>query len=93
MRELLHIALHATAFDDSDDFHIAATERENPTTKLLFWARRFILTYQAVLVVFLIIFAAQQWLVRRSYRKKRETRSDEAMGRIVAMMSITMSRK
>jgi len=78
LSELLRIALRATAFDDSDGIHISASGRENPTTKLLFWARRFLLTYQAVLVVFLVIFAAQQWSARRSNRKKQEARSRDA---------------
>jgi len=79
LSDILRLALRATAFSDPEDIHITPPgQRENPSIRLLLWARRFILTYQAVLVAFLIIFAAQQSLARRSRARKQQDRSRKA---------------
>lgn len=79
LSELLRLALRATAFSDPEDIHITASgQSESPTIRLLLWSRRFILTYQAVLVAFLIGFAAQQWLARRSLLRRQQDRSRKA---------------
>ncbi|GAB7339274.1 hypothetical protein MBLNU457_5928t1 [Dothideomycetes sp. NU457] len=79
LSELLRLALRATAFSDPEDIHITASgQRESPTIRLLLWSRRFILTYQAVLIAFLVIFTAQQWSARRSLARKQQDRSRKA---------------
>lgn len=76
LSQLSRLALRATASSEPEDFHITASGlRESPTIRLLLWSRRFILTYQAVLVTFLVIFAAQQWFSRRSLARKQRDRS------------------